>query len=439
MNIQRRLVNPSNYSVGRFGSAIDLVVLHTMDGYLDGTDSWFNNPASQVSTHYGVGMSGSIYQWVEESNTAWACGVWPVNTRSISIEFADQNNPQGIVRTAEAYAAGAELVADICRRNGIPCDRDHVKGHREVSGTHPECPGNLDIDHIVALAQQILGGAAPQPALATSHIAYTPIDQSVTVLSANLNVRTGPATSFPAGQANTPDGMVHNGNVIQITGWAHGESVNGNDIWLRSLYGHWLFAGGTDFVTATPPAPAHEPIPEPTPEPVPAEPTVVPVMPEPTTNILDPAPNPEATPAEVPPTTEPVPVPAPTSVRTNLVVPANVTARQDAIIYDLDSLTPLEVLTVGSDVLVVAVVKQNNENYLVTEKMDAAGNHWGIPAFYFREAAPVDGLVGVQAQAKAEANAELAKDGVALPELPETAGRGWKVYDWILKKLHKKG
>ena len=35
----------------------ELIVLHIMDGTLSGTDSWFADPSSQVSSHYGIGLN----------------------------------------------------------------------------------------------------------------------------------------------------------------------------------------------------------------------------------------------------------------------------------------------------------------------------------------------------------------------------------------------
>lgn len=36
------------------------VVLHIMQGTLDGSDSWFRNTKSQASGHFGVGKDGRI-------------------------------------------------------------------------------------------------------------------------------------------------------------------------------------------------------------------------------------------------------------------------------------------------------------------------------------------------------------------------------------------
>ena len=41
------------------------VVLHIMEGTLDGSDSWFKNPTAQASSHFGVGKDGRTYQWVD--------------------------------------------------------------------------------------------------------------------------------------------------------------------------------------------------------------------------------------------------------------------------------------------------------------------------------------------------------------------------------------
>jgi N-acetylmuramoyl-L-alanine amidase len=59
---------------GRGGFRPEAVVIHVMEGTLVGTDSWFNNPASKVSAHYGVGRDGTIHQYVSETDTAFHAG-----------------------------------------------------------------------------------------------------------------------------------------------------------------------------------------------------------------------------------------------------------------------------------------------------------------------------------------------------------------------------
>lgn len=138
------------------------VVVHTMVGSLDGTNSWFNNPSSGVSSHYGIDLDGSrVFQWVEENHIAYAQGIVSKptfklvtdrpgenpNNFLISIECADDGNPASADRSKQ-YPAIIELVKDICKRNNIPIDRDHIAAHREIRSTKT-CPGNLDVDYIV--------------------------------------------------------------------------------------------------------------------------------------------------------------------------------------------------------------------------------------------------------------------------------------------------
>lgn len=75
----------------------------------------------------------------------------------------------------------------------------------------------------------------------------TAINETVTITANTLMVREAPETTAPANEANTPDGNLHTHDVITVTGWFHGESVQGNDIWLRTVRGNWVWSGGTDF------------------------------------------------------------------------------------------------------------------------------------------------------------------------------------------------
>lgn len=97
-----------------------------MGGSLAGTDAWFNNPSAQVSAHYGVGLDGSLHQYVRLTDTAWANGVlevgntWPgpaginPNALSVSIETEDRGDPAQAVTEAEyqsTLAAGRLALA----------------------------------------------------------------------------------------------------------------------------------------------------------------------------------------------------------------------------------------------------------------------------------------------------------------------------------------
>lgn len=159
MDIQRRLT-PVNFTRG--GNQKKGICIHTQVGNLDGTDAWFHNSSSGVSAHYGIDLDGSrVFQWVEENDQAYAQGIVSKptfrlvldnpginpNTYLISIECADNRDPSGADRSQQ-YPKIIELVRDICARNNISIDRDHICGHKEIRSTKT-CPGNLDIDYIV--------------------------------------------------------------------------------------------------------------------------------------------------------------------------------------------------------------------------------------------------------------------------------------------------
>jgi hypothetical protein len=48
------------------------VVIHIMDGTLNGSEAWFDNPAAQASSHFGTGKDGQLRQWVDTKDRAWA-------------------------------------------------------------------------------------------------------------------------------------------------------------------------------------------------------------------------------------------------------------------------------------------------------------------------------------------------------------------------------
>jgi N-acetyl-anhydromuramyl-L-alanine amidase AmpD len=51
------------------------IVNHIMAGTMAGTLSWFQNKASQASSHFGVGKDGTIHQYVRIENAAWTQGL----------------------------------------------------------------------------------------------------------------------------------------------------------------------------------------------------------------------------------------------------------------------------------------------------------------------------------------------------------------------------
>lgn len=141
-------------ATGNFDSnrkPIDRIIIHTMVGTWQAAAARFNNPASQVSAHYGVKYDGELIHWLEEYYTGYHAGDYAINQRSIGIEHEDMgkyNDPRPDV----LYTTSAKLVRDICLFYNIPIDRQHILKHSEVHAT--QCPDALDIDRIVKMAAQ---------------------------------------------------------------------------------------------------------------------------------------------------------------------------------------------------------------------------------------------------------------------------------------------
>ena len=101
-----------------------------------------------TSIHYAVDQGGNIIQGLNERHRAWhAPGM---NNTAVGIEMCgDPGKNKGKGATPN-YAgmynekllnACARLVADICKRNGLPINRSSIRGHEESSPKRRSDPG----------------------------------------------------------------------------------------------------------------------------------------------------------------------------------------------------------------------------------------------------------------------------------------------------------
>lgn len=151
-----------NFTKGR-KSKVSMVVIHIMAGSLIGTDNWFSQKVSSASSHYGVGFKGEVHQYVQESDTAWHSGV--VKAPTIALNGANPNDiaigieceGSDLSKAPQAQIdAIIALVEDICKRNNIPVDRQHIVGHYQINSvTRANCPSTDKsiLDVIVKKAQ----------------------------------------------------------------------------------------------------------------------------------------------------------------------------------------------------------------------------------------------------------------------------------------------
>ncbi|SRR6266702_1521459 len=166
-----------NHSAGGM-VAYDGVVLHIMEGILDGTDSWFRNPQAQASAHFGVGKDGRIYQWVDTADKAWAQAAG--NPRNISIE---NEGHAGDSLTAAQCERVAEILAWAHTTHGVPLRINDFSAGQGLGwhgmggaawGGHTGCPGDpikAQRAGIIARVQALL---YPQPQV---HIQSVPQPQ----------------------------------------------------------------------------------------------------------------------------------------------------------------------------------------------------------------------------------------------------------------------
>lgn len=157
-----------NYYLGRGSYQPEAIVIHIMEGTLAGTTSWFQNKASKVSAHYGIGRDGRVHQYVQETDTAWHAGrvrlpTWSLIRKKNNGTYINPNyytigiEHEGYAHsdwTDELYHASSELIRDICQRWQLPIDRDHIIGHREIYAGK-KCPGDkVDLQRLIDMARR---------------------------------------------------------------------------------------------------------------------------------------------------------------------------------------------------------------------------------------------------------------------------------------------
>lgn len=100
---------------------IDTITIHHMAGNLsiERCGALFASPKRQGSSNYGVGSDGRIGLYVPESDRAWTSGSPNNDHRAVTIEVANDGGAPDWHVSDAALIATINLVADICKRNGI--------------------------------------------------------------------------------------------------------------------------------------------------------------------------------------------------------------------------------------------------------------------------------------------------------------------------------
>lgn len=171
MQIWERVMKMSNSSLvtyrhitkhkntGRGGKVISKIFVHHMAGNLTVKQCGSVFDTREASAHYGVNGK-NIGQYVDEKDTAWHCGNFNWNQRSIGIELAnDGGSSTNWHVSATTINTAIKLIADICLRNGIKklTYTGDMAGnlcmHRWVCST--SCPGQYLATQFQKIADEV--------------------------------------------------------------------------------------------------------------------------------------------------------------------------------------------------------------------------------------------------------------------------------------------
>jgi len=114
-----KIAPPSNH-YGKRTHKIDTITIHCYVGQVtvERAGDGFANPKRGASCNYVVGYDGRIGLILPEEYASGCSSNQDNDERAVTIEVAcDSTHPYAV--RPEAYAALIELVADICKRNGI--------------------------------------------------------------------------------------------------------------------------------------------------------------------------------------------------------------------------------------------------------------------------------------------------------------------------------
>lgn len=154
----------------RQGAKIDMIICHhAATTNAEQVISMEVSGSREVSSNYVITNTGEIVGIVEEEMRAWTSGSSTdggkgaaFDRRAITFECADASNGDPWPISGASQQAIVNLMVDVHQRYGIPLDRDHVVGHRELytrwGASYPtSCPGGMNVDDLVNRARAAVG------------------------------------------------------------------------------------------------------------------------------------------------------------------------------------------------------------------------------------------------------------------------------------------
>lgn len=283
----------SNYIKGR-QVPISRITYHHMAGKLtaDQCGGIFARAGRNGSAHYGIGYSGEIKQYVDESDTAWSDSNWYSNQRTVSIETANDQIGGGWHVPDQALSSLIRLIADIAKRNNLGklVLGQNLFYHSMVGQT--ECPGPYlrgKAQYICDEANKINYSPVSKPTIdlikSNADIEYRAITPKKVRLVRDTNLWNFNFTKW--GEAKAIRGYVV-GEIIDVVAIAHNKTVNASYYMTVYSYNNGNIKSTNGFnikdcedLNPEEPEPKVEPTPELRPiEPTPPKPNEAPLAPD---------------------------------------------------------------------------------------------------------------------------------------------------------------
>lgn len=156
--------------------SIDTIVIHhnATTNKDNALNTWLVSNGNWTSAHYEI-TDNEIIGAVGENYVAYHAGgtggadvpkISDPNGRSIGLEHVNSTGDPSWKVSDATLKNSAKLIADICKRYGLPINRTTIKLHNEITNT--ACPGGLDIDKLVKYAKEAAGQTVTTSASTTT-------------------------------------------------------------------------------------------------------------------------------------------------------------------------------------------------------------------------------------------------------------------------------
>lgn len=193
-----------NYS-SRDGQKISVITIHHTAGVLTATTigNIFAKTSRQASCNYGIGYDGKTILIVDEKYRSWCSSNKNNDQKAITIEVSNSKGAPNWEVSDAAMESLIKLLADVCRRNGIPklvWLNDKNKIYKEQNMTlhcyfsATACPGPFLKSKMGYIADRVNAELGVTPSAPIPVTPETPINATfkVRVKINNLNIRKSP-------------------------------------------------------------------------------------------------------------------------------------------------------------------------------------------------------------------------------------------------------